>query len=227
MPARSEEREAEIGVMCFEDGGSSVKPRNTGSYQKPKKQGNGFPLRPSRGNPCDHLDVSSRTEFLLSDLRNLKRINLCRVKPLECDDLLQQQREAHKGAEEHGLRHRALCDHRGYASETRCNQVRDRSCRDPLPSSLLHTDHSGGSDLTPVSLLPSAPSPRVPAGLGWVRVPGAWFGARSLFLASQKLPCHRDLTELFLFVCVERDVTCVSSYGPQSRQTHPYDLTGL
>ena len=166
MPARSEEREAEIGVICFEDGGSTVKPRIAGSYQKPQKQGNGFPLRPSRGNPCDHLDVSSQTGFLLSDLWNHKRINLCCVKPLECDDLLEPQQEAHKGAEEHGLRYRALCNHSGYASETRCNQVRDRPCRYPLPSSLLHTDHSGGSDLTPVSPLPSAPSPWAPAGLG-------------------------------------------------------------
>ena len=63
MPARSEEREAEIGVMCFEDGGNNVKPKNAGSYQKHRKQGNRFPLRPSRGNPCDNLDVSSQTDF--------------------------------------------------------------------------------------------------------------------------------------------------------------------
>lgn len=63
MLARSEEREAEIGVMCFEDGGNNVKPKNAGSYQKHRKQGNRFPLRPSRGNPCDHLDVSSQTDF--------------------------------------------------------------------------------------------------------------------------------------------------------------------
>ena len=28
----SEETEAEIGVMCFEDGGSNFKPRNTGGH---------------------------------------------------------------------------------------------------------------------------------------------------------------------------------------------------
>ena len=60
MPARSEEREAEIGVTCFEDGGSNVKPRNAGSYQK---QGNRFPLRPSRGTPVTTLTLAVRLIF--------------------------------------------------------------------------------------------------------------------------------------------------------------------
>ena len=94
---------------------------------------------------------------------------------------------------------------KGYASKTKCVIE--------LAEILFPPPHRSQRGLRPH---PSQATDQCPKRLGASRsgigqVLGVWFGARSLFLACQKLPCHCDLTELFLFVRVERDIPCVSS----------------
>lgn len=126
----------------------------------------------------------------------------------ECANLLQQQWEAHRGAEEHGLRCLALYNQRAMPVKPDATK-----CVIELAETLFPPPHRSQRGLRPH---PSQPTAQCPKPLGASRsgigqVLGVWFGARSLFLACQKLPCHCDLTELFLFVRVERDVPCVSS----------------
>lgn len=69
MPARSEGREAEIGVACFEDGGSNVKPRNAGSYQK---QGTRFPSDLPGGTPVTTLTLAVRLIFYFLTFKTIR-----------------------------------------------------------------------------------------------------------------------------------------------------------